>query len=52
MKIVGVNAIATLIGVNEKGELSLDVQSSKNMMIGKLPLEQQGKELPGYNDRI
>jgi len=51
MKLVGVNAIATLIGVNDKGEFSLDVQSSKSMTVGKLTIE-QGKELPGYNDRI
>lgn len=48
---IGVNAIATLIGVNEKGELSLDVQSSKNMTVGILTID-QGKELPGYDDRI
>lgn len=48
---IGVNAIATLIDVNEKGELSLDVQSSKNLAIGTLIVE-TGKELPGYNDRI
>lgn len=50
MKIV-VNAIATLGILNEKGILDLDVQSSKSVPVGNMTIE-QGKELPGYDDRI
>lgn len=50
MKIV-VNAIATLGILNEKGAFDLDVQSSKSIPVGNITIE-QGKELPGYNDRI
>ena len=49
---IGDNAIATLLDVNEKGELDLNVRDSKNMQVGKLTIELGKEELSGYNDRI
>ena len=49
---IGVNAIATLLDVNEKGELDLNVKDSKNMQVGRITIELGKEELPGYNDII
>lgn len=50
MKIV-VDAIATLGFLNEKGVFDLDIKSSRSISVGNMIIE-QGKELPGYNEKI